>query len=692
MATPGAANVSVTRPDGGSVEVPQGSTARDAAAALALPGLESAIAVRVDGEAWDLSRPLADSCHLSLIQPTDPEALEIFRHSTSHVLAQAVKEIFPDAKIAQGPAISEGFYYDFRRDEPFTDDDLVRIEERMREIVKRKLPIVRNEVPKEDAIRIFEAEDEPYKLHFLREKGGARVTYYQQGEFRDFCLGPHLPNTGRVAAFKLLSIAGAYWLGSERNEMLYRIYGTAFPTDAELAAHLEHLEEAKRRDHRKLGRELNLFSLQEAAGGGLVFWHPHGALIRSQIETFLRGELERRGYEFVVTPHIARDTLFRTSGHYDFYRENMYTLVADDEEFVVKPMNCPGHVQIYKSSLRSYRDLPIRMAEFGTVYRYERSGTLHGLFRVRGFTQDDAHIFCRPDQLLPEINDCLDLIDTVFRTFGFNEARYELSVRDPENPGKYAGTDDEWNAAENALVSALEHRGLPHQRFEGEAVFYGPKIDVKVVDAIGRPWQLSTVQFDFNLPRRFGIYYIDNASAQQPPYMVHRAILGSFERFFGILIEHFAGAFPAWLAPVQAKVLPVSDKVSEFAEAVRQRLQAAGLRAAVDLRPEKVGAKIRDAELEKVPYMLVVGPREAAADSVSLRVRHVGDEGSIGVDAFIARAQEYDRGPRTRPLSAGRTRTETSCRSSRLTAAPPSASRSRPAGRPSARRPTSGTS
>lgn len=637
MSTPGSASsISVVLPDGRTVSLAQGSTPRDALNGLA----DRAIAARVDGRLWDLARPLPGPCHVAPVSADDPDALEIFRHSTSHVLAQAVKELFPDARIAQGPAIADGFYYDFRRDEPFTDEDLPRIEARMHEIVGRDLPILRHEVPKAEATAIFEAEAEPYKLYFLREKGGDTVSYYQQGEFRDFCLGPHLPSTGRVGAFKLLSIAAAYWLGSEKNETLWRIYGTAFPTSAELDAHLERLEEAKRRDHRKLGRELDLFSLQESAGGGLVFWHKKGALIRSQIETFLRGELEQRGYEFVVTPHVARDTLFRTSGHYDFYRENMYTLVADDEEFVVKPMNCPGHVQIFKTGLRSYRDMPVRMAEFGTVYRYERSGTLHGLFRVRGFTQDDAHIFCMPDQLLVEIDDCLDLIQTVFRTFGFTDARYELSVRDPQNPAKYAGTDQEWDAAERALVTALEQRGLSHQRFEGEAVFYGPKIDVKVVDAIGRPWQLSTVQFDFNLPRRFGIYYIDSQSQQQAPYMVHRAILGSFERFFGILIEHYAGAFPVWLAPVQAKVLPVSDKVAEYAEIVTKRLRAAGIRAESDLRPEKVGAKIRDAELEKVPYMLVVGPREAAADAVSLRVRHAGDQGATPVESFIARVQE----------------------------------------------------
>jgi threonyl-tRNA synthetase len=634
-----ARTVEIKLPDGRTHTVPAGTTAFDAAKDAGVEGLREAIAARFDGVAVDLHRPITSGVHLTLVHPDDPDALDIIRHSASHVMAQAVKQLYPETKIAQGPSIEDGFYYDFRRPEPFTEDDLAKIEKRMKKIAGRNFRIVRHEVPKAEAERIFTEEDEPYKLHFLHNKGGEVVTYYEQDDFRDFCLGPHVPSTKRIGAFKLLSVAGAYWLGSEENEMLWRIYGTAFPTEEQLQAHLDRLEEARRRDHRKLGRELNLFSLHEEAGGGFAFWHPNGTIVRQGIEGFLRDELLRRGYEFVVTPHVARDTLFRTSGHYDFYRENMYTLTADEEEFVVKPMNCPGHVQIYKTGLKSYRDLPIRMAEFGTVYRYERSGTLHGLFRVRGFTQDDAHIFCRPDQLVDEIDDCLDLIDTVFRTFGFTDVRYELSVRDPDNKEKYAGSDEEWANAEHALIQALENRGLAHERYEGEAVFYGPKIDVKVVDAIGRPWQLSTVQFDFNLPRRFGIYYVDSESTQQAPYMVHRAILGSFERFFGILIEHFAGAFPPWLAPVQAKVLPVSDKVAEYAADLGKRLTAAGLRAKVDLRPEKVGAKIRDAELEKIPYMLVVGGREAEADQVSLRIHHEGDRGALGVDEFIARAR-----------------------------------------------------
>jgi threonyl-tRNA synthetase len=632
--------VAVTLPDGSTVEVPSGATCFEIAKENAPDLVRKAIAARIDGEPVDLHRPVREDCHLSLIQPDDPEALDIIRHTTSHVMAQAVKELYPETKIAQGPAIEDGFYYDFRRDTPFTEEDLEKIEQRMREIVKRNLKVVRHDVPKDEAIGLFEEEDEPYKVHFVRDKSGPVASYYQQGGFRDFCLGPHLPSTGKLGAFKLLSVAGAYWLGSEKNEMLWRIYGTAFRTKQELEAHLQHLEEAKRRDHRRIGKELELFSIQEVAGGGLAFWHPKGTVVRQQIERFLTEELTSRGYVFVTTPHMAKDSLFRTSGHYDFYSDNMYTLrTADDEEFVVKPMNCPGHVMIYRSGIKSYRDLPIRMAEFGTVYRYERSGTLHGLFRVRGFTQDDAHLFCRPDQLMDEVDDCLDLVDKVFSTFGFQEVGYELSVRDPENKEKYIGTDEEWQEAERALVEALDRRGLTHKRFEGEAVFYGPKIDVKVVDAISRPWQLSTIQFDFNLPRRFGITYVDKDGQHKPPYMVHRAIYGSLERFFGILIEHFAGDFPPWLAPVQARILPVSEKVSAFSESLLERLRQAGLRVELDRGSEKVGAKIRDAELAKVPYMLVVGPREAEADAVSLRIRHQGDQGSLPVDEFVARAQ-----------------------------------------------------
>ncbi len=633
-------SIHVTLPDGQVVDAARGATAQSVAAEAGLPGLDRAIAARFDGRPVDLDRPLPGDCHLSLILPDDPEALEIFRHSTSHLMAQAVKELFPDAKIAQGPATEDGFYYDFRRDPPLADDDLPRIEERMREIVARALPIQRREVSKEDALAVFTAEDEPFKLYFVREKSGPVASYYQQGDFRDFCLGPHLPSTARVGAFKLLAVAGAYWLGSEKNEMLWRIYGTAFPRQEELDAHLQQIEEARRRDHRRLAKDLDLITINEDAGSGLIFWRPKGAVVRREIEEFLRQELTRRRYVWVVTPHIARHSLYRVSGHYDYFRPNMFRIeTPEEEEFFLKPMNCPGHILIYDSQVRSYRDLPIRMAEFGTVYRFERSGTMHGLFRVRGFTQDDAHIFCRPDQLSAEVEDLLNLTRVVFDAFGFKELRYELSVWDPAKRENYAGEPEEWETAEATLAQALKKFDLPYERFVGEAAFYGPKIDVKVVDAIGRPWQLTTIQFDFNLPRRFNLSFVADDGRRKMPHMVHRAIIGSMERFFGILIEHFGGAFPVWLAPVQAKVLPVSEKVADYARRLGERLAEAGLRVETDLRAEKINAKIRDAELLKIPYMLVVGPREAQSDSVSLRVHRLGDQGAVPVAGFLDRAR-----------------------------------------------------
>jgi threonyl-tRNA synthetase len=642
--TPPNAGVAVLRltfPDGQTVEVPSGTSPFQAAKQAGQAGTGKALAARLDGTPIDLHHPLTRGGHVTLIGPGDPDAVEILRHSTSHLLAQAVKELFPAAKIAQGPVIEDGFYYDFGLPQPLSIDDLPKIEQRMHEIIERNLQIRRVEAPKSEVDALFAAQDEPYKLYFLRTKSGDVASYYQQGEFNDFCRGPHVPNTSRLGVFKLLSVAGAYWLGTEQNEMLWRVYGTAFATRAELDAYLTRLEEARRRDHRRLGKELDLFSIQETAGGGLVFWHPNGTVVRHQLEAALREELLNRGYLFVTTPHMARDTLFRTSGHYDFYRENMFTIETDEhEEFAVKPMNCPGHVMIYGARLRSYRELPVRMAEFGTVYRFERSGTLHGLFRVRGFTQDDAHIFCTPEQLLGEVDGCIDLALRIFELFGFNEVHYELSIHDPKDASKYIGAPSDWETAEKVLADALQARGLKYKTYPGEAAFYGPKIDIKVVDAIGRPWQLSTIQFDFNLPQRFGIEFIDRDGGHKQPYMVHRAIFGSFERFFGILIEHYGGDFPAWLAPLQARVLPVSEKVAEYAAEVQSRLAQAGLRAELDRSADKIGAKIRDAELAKIPYMLVVGAREAENQSVSLRVRHAGDQGVVPVHEFITRVQQ----------------------------------------------------
>jgi len=537
----------------------------------------------------------------------------------------------------------EGFYYDFDKKEPFTPEDLERIEAKMREIVARDLPIRRREQPKAEALKYFGDLGEHLKIELIQEKGGDVVSCYQQGDWVDFCRGPHLPSTGRIKAFKLLSIAGAYWKGSEKNPMLQRIYGTAFFKDAELQEYLRKLKEAKRRDHRRLGPALGLFSVEETAGPGLIFWHPKGAQVRQIIEDFWKEEHRRRGYDLVTTPHIARDELWTRSGHFSFYRENMYTFEIEKEGYVLKPMNCPGHSLIYKSRLHSYRDLPIRLAELGTVYRYERSGVLHGMMRVRGFTQDDAHIFCTSEQAPREVLEVVDLCLYMLRTFGYSEYQIELSVRDPEHPEKYAGDSTGWEMAEQALVWALDQRGLPYRRMPGEAVFYGPKIDIKMLDALGRTWQGPTVQFDFNLPQRLDIHYLNSESRETPVVMIHRAVLGSLERFFGGLVEHYAGAFPFWLAPVQAAVLPITDRTLVFARSLRDRLVEAGIRAHLDERNEKIGAKIREAEIQKVPFMLIVGDKEASAGNVSVRVRSRGDRGIQEIDSLLAEMKDLTK-------------------------------------------------
>ena len=516
----------------------------------------------------------------------------------------------------------------------------------MREIRAEDRPFVREPVSKEEARKLFQERDEPYKLELLDGIPDETVSIYRQGEWLDLCRGPHVPSTGFIEAVKLLSVAGAYWRGDERNKMLQRIYGTSFPTQEALDEHLALLEEARRRDHRVLGKELGLFLIHEQAGSGLVYWLPHGAVLRKVIERFWEDEHVRRGYELVVIPHLVHSRLFQTSGHYDFYKENMFTLEVDGEEYVAKPMNCPGHILIYQNERRSYRDLPIRYAEMGTVYRNERSGVLHGMLRVRGFTQDDAHIFCTPEQLPGEILGVLDMTLFMLATFGFERFEIELSVRDPAHPEKYAGSDDEWKAAEASLVQALDERSLPYRRCEGEAVFYGPKIDVKIVDALGRGWQASTIQFDFNLPRRFDLKYVGADGDFHTPYMVHRALLGSLERFVGALIEHTAGAFPLWLSPVQVKVLPITERNHDHARRVAAALKESGLRVDVDDRNEKLGYKIRQGRLERTPYLLVIGDREQESQQVAVRDRTEGDLGAMGLDAFLDRVQP-EMGPRT---------------------------------------------
>lgn len=568
--------------------------------------------------------------------------LERLRHSAAHVMAQAVLDLFPEGKLAFGPPIEDGFYYDFDLPRPLTPEDLEVIERRMREIIAGAHPFQQRLVSVEEARRIF--ADQPYKLQQIErlasgevdEHGDAgvapaeRLSLYTHDAFTDLCRGPHLENTAQINpdGVKLLRVAGAYWLGDEHNPMLQRIYGTAWPTREELEAYLHRLEEMERRDHRRLGRQLDLYSHHQDLGAGLTLWHPRGGMIRYKVEEFWRQEHLKWGYELVFTPHIGRAWLWQTSGHLDFYRENMYSpLDIEGQEYFLKPMNCPFHIMIYKSRVRSYRELPLRWAELGTVYRYERSGVLHGLLRVRGFTQDDAHIFCRPDQIEDEVLRCLDLTFHLLKAFGFAEYEVALSVRDPAHKEKYIGSDAMWEEAEASLVHALERRNLPHTRMEGEAVFYGPKIDIHVRDVLGRKWQLTTVQFDFNLPERFDVTYVGQDGREYRPYMVHRALLGSLERFFGILIEHYAGAFPVWLAPVQAVVIPIADRHNDFAWKVKQYLAEAGLRVEVDDSSERMAAKIREAQLQKVPYMLVVGDREAEQEAVAVRLRTGEDLG-----------------------------------------------------------------
>jgi threonyl-tRNA synthetase len=569
-------------------------------------------------------------------------ALDALRHSTSHVMAQAVLSVFPEAKLGIGPPIEDGFYYDFDLPRPLTPEDLTAIEARMRESIQEEHPFVRREVSREEALKLF--ADQPYKLELIQEMGEDEVisTYTHDG-FTDLCAGPHVEHTGQIPldGFKLLSIAGAYWRGDERQPMLQRIYGTIWPSHEDLETYLQRQEEIEKRDHRRLGKELDLFSIHPELGGGLILWHPKGGLIRAIAEDFWRQEHLEWGYDLVYSPHIGRAWLWETSGHLDFYRENMYSpLDIEGQEYYLKPMNCPFHIMIYKSRRRSYRELPLRWAELGTVYRYERSGVLHGLLRVRGFTQDDAHIFCRPDQIEDEILRCLDLTLHLLRSFGFHEYEVALSVRDPEHKEKYIGDDAMWVQAERSLIRALERRGLPYTRMEGEAVFYGPKIDIHIKDVLGRLWQLTTIQFDFNVPERFDMTFVGEDGREHRPYMVHRALLGSMERFFGILIEHYGGAFPVWLAPVQAVLIPIADRHNEYARQVQQRLQEASLRVEVDDRSERMSAKIRDAQLQKIPYMLVVGDREVAEGTVALRLRTEEDLGARLVEAFIALAQE----------------------------------------------------
>ncbi len=631
-------SITITLPDGSQQTHPAGVRPGDIAAAIGKRLAQDAVAARVNGDLYDLTRPIESDATLQILTSKDPAALEVYRHSTAHLLAAAVVELYPETKLGIGPATDTGFYYDFQRETPFTPEDLDRIEAKMWELQAQDLPYERKLTSKQEGLKKFAEMGESMKCELIEERAGEVFTEYTLGpRFTDFCRGPHVPSTSRLKAFKILSIAGAYWRGDEKRQQMQRIYGTAFFDKKDLEAYLHQVEEAKKRDHRKLGKELDLFSIQDLAGPGLIFFHPKGGTVRKLMEDWMRDQYIARGYSLVYTPHIARSDLWKTSGHYNFYAENMFKrMELDDAEYQLKPMNCPFHILIYQDRLRSYRDLPVRLGELGTVYRYERSGVMHGLMRVRGFTQDDAHIFCTPEQIEDEVVNCLQFAMDVLKTYGFDDYAAELSTWDNGKSGKYDGTPEQWQLGENALQRATDRLKMKVKVIPDEAAFYGPKIDVKLVDAIGRQWQLSTVQFDFTLPRRFGLEYIAEDGKAHQPLMVHRALYGSVERFFGILLEHYAGAFPVWLAPIQATVLPITDRQLDYGRQVMLRLKEAGIRVTLDDRSEKVNLKIREAQLQKIPYMLVVGDREAQTGAVSVRNRKHGDQGAKPVDDFLA--------------------------------------------------------
>src|SRR5262250_1009071 len=631
-------SIHVKLPDGSTKEVAKGTTALDVAKSISPRLADAALAAKTNGDLIDLARPLEKDTDLRILTEKDPEALQVYRHSSAHLLAAAVLELFPETKLGHGPATETGFFYDFYRPTPFTPEDLEKIENKMQELAQQNLPYAREFLPRDEGLERFKGEGDFMKCHFIEQftKPDEKISIYKTGKFLDFCRGPHIPSTGKIKAFKLLNIAGAYWLGDEKNPQLQRIYGTSFFSKKDLDAYLHQIEEAKKRDHRVLGKQLDLFSIQELAGPGLIFWHPKGGIIRKEMEDWMREQYLKRGYSLVYTPHVMRKQLWQTSGHEGYYAQNMFdTMELDDAEYRLKPMNCPGHILIYKDSLKSYRDLPVRLGELGTVYRYERSGVMHGLLRVRGFTQDDAHIFCTPEQIESEVEACVDFAFAVMKNFGFDQYEVELSDWDPKHPENYAGKPENWHRSTAVLANTMARMNIPFRRMQGEAAFYGPKIDVKLIDAIGRPWQLTTVQFDFNLPARFGLQYVAEDGAKHEPLMVHRALLGSVERFFGILIEHYAGAFPLWLAPVQVEICPVSEKVADYAKHVAETLKNHNLRVHLDDRNEKLPAKIRDAQLQKIPYMLVVGAKEAEAGTVSVRHRSKGDLGPKSLGDFV---------------------------------------------------------
>lgn len=628
--------VKITLPDGTEKEYQDNITIGEVASKIGRRLGEMALAGKAGDVLVDLDYPIKEDISLSVITEDSEEGLDILRHSTAHIMAQAVSNLFPGAKLGIGPTIENGFYYDFGLQHSLSEEDLRKIEEEMARIVREDISFKRTELPRELAVKKMEAHGQPFKVELIKDIEDDTVSFYTQGDFVDLCRGPHIHRTGKVKAFKLLSVAGAYWRGKETNPMLQRIYGTAFFTRGELDKYLKLLEEAEKRDHRKIGKDLDLFSFHEEGGPGLTFWHPKGARIRNIIENFWREEHFKRGYDILYSPHIAKINLWKTSGHWNFYRESMYAPIeVDGQEYILKPMNCPFAVLIYKTKLHSYRDLPLRWGELGTVYRYERSGVLHGLLRVRGFTQDDAHIFCTPDQLENEILSVIELAQFMLSNFGFHEYEIELSVRGKGEKEKYIGRDEVWDHAENALKIALDKKGLKYTRMEGEAKFYGPAIDIKVKDAIGRGWQGPTIQVDFNLPERFDVNYVGPDGHHHRVVMVHRTVLGAMERFIGCLIEHYAGDFPLWIAPIQMRILPITDAHIDYAKKLQAQLLLRNFRVECDAGSSKINYKIREGTLGKIPYLLIVGDKEMQSNSVAVRSRKKGDEGMISTEDFI---------------------------------------------------------
>ena len=634
-------SIQITLPDGSVRQVLEGSTPYDLALSISEGLARVVLVAEVDGQPWDLHRPFAGDCRLKLLKWEDEGGKYAFWHSSAHLLAEALEDLYPGIRLGIGPPIEQGFYYDIDfNGHSFGQDDFERVEQKMAELAARESRFERQEVSKSDALSYFRAKGDPYKLELIDGLNDGEITFYKQGSFTDLCRGPHIPHTGKIKAIKITSVAGAYWRGNEKNAQLTRIYAITFPSTKELSQHLALLEEAKKRDHRKLGRELELFTFSENVGMGLPLWLPRGALLRESLEQFMRKAQGAAGYLQVITPHIGSKSLYETSGHWEKYGQDSFRPIYtphEGEEYLLKPMNCPHHCEIYKSKPRSYRDLPLRLAEFGTVYRYEQHGELHGLTRVRGFTQDDAHLFCREDQVKEEFKKVIDLVLHVFKALGFTEYHAQISLRDPENRQKYIGSDESWERSEQAIIEATSEKGMIAEQVPGEAAFYGPKLDFMVRDALGRKWQLGTIQVDYNLPERFGLEYTGSDNQKYRPVMIHRAPFGSMERFVAVLIEHCGGNLPLWLAPEQVAVLPISEKFEEYAQGIVEMLRKHDIRPVIDLRDEKIGRKIRDAELQKTPYMLVIGEKEVQQQLVSVRKHGLGDEGAESVDSFLSR-------------------------------------------------------